>query len=237
MGGGKKAVSYVSNDYYNKMEIADKLGHTIHLVYLGVMTLILVFLSVKWYKAKKSTRERRFVIQIIIANYTLLLAALPDIFAKSTSLKYPNVFYCIAFAIIFFAWISTLRKRLSLDMSIKNVSEGIFYSIDVPIIIFSETGQISFYNPSAEKFLGLKDKDSKNITIKDIFTLSDVEEMRLLNKAKHGENYLLKISNDEIKKNCLLKCSVKLDDTGELYCIIGTILQDSQELNNEEGNL
>ena len=233
--GEKHVLNYIHHDYYNTMEMAIRSAHVFHYIFLGVLGSVLLVLTVKWYKTKKIKRERKFVAHIIIANYIVLFATIPDIFLVNRSFKYPTVSFCIALAINFFVWMSALQQKLSFNMSVKNVSEGIFDTIDVPIIIFSESGRISLYNPSAQKFLGLK--DSENISIRDIFHISDVEEMRLLAKAKKGEDYLLKSTSNTNGKMCLLKCYVKLDFAGEPYCIIGTILTNTQELNNEEGNL
>ena len=233
--GGKDVLHYVRNDFYNTMEVAEHSVHIFHYIFLSVIGAALMILSVKWYKSKRTKRERRSIVSIIIVNYIVLFATLPDIFAKNASQIYSTASFCIALSINFFMWIRAIQQRLVFNMSAKNVSEGIFASIDVPIIIFSETGEISLYNPSAQKFLKLK--DSQKVSVREVFQISDVEQMRLLNKAKHGEDYLLKLPDDTSERTYILKSSVKLDYAGEPYCIIGTILPNTQELNNEERNI
>ena len=233
--GGKDVLHYVRNDFYNTMEVAEHSVHIFHYIFLSVIGAALMILSVKWYKSKRTKRERRSIVSIIIVNYIVLFATLPDIFAKNASQIYSTASFCIALSINFFMWIRAIQQRLVFNMSAKNVSEGIFASIDVPIIIFSETGEISLYNPSAQKFLKLK--DAQKVSVREVFQISDVEQMRLLNKAKHGEDYLLKLPDDTSERTYILKSSVKLDYAGEPYCIIGTILPNTQELNNEERNI
>ena len=233
--GGKDVLHYVRNDFYNTMEVSEHSAHIFHYIFLSVIGAALIILSVKWYKSKRTKRERRSIVRIIIANYIVLFATLPDIFSKNNTSIYSTASFCIALSINFFMWIRAIQQKLAFNMSAKNVSEGVFDSIDVPIIIFSETGEISLYNPSAKEFLGLK--DAQKLSIRDVFKISDVEQMRLLNKAKHGEDYLLKIPDNTSERTYTLKCCVKLDYAGELYCIIGTILPNTQELNNEERNI
>ena len=233
--GQRRVNNYIHYDFYNTMETAYRPAHIFHYVFLGVLGAILLVLSVKWYKSKKIKREKRFVVHIIIANYIVLFATLPDIFSVNGTLKYPNIPYCLALGVNFFVWMKALKQNLSFRMSLKNVSEGIFYTIDVPVILFSTEGIISLYNPSAKEILALE--DSKTTNIHDVLRISDVEEMRLFAKARHGENYELKALCYATNKMCLLKCSVKLDYVGEPYCIIGTILHDIQDVNNEERNI
>ena len=233
--GKKSAVNYIRGEFSNTIEIADSSSFIFHYIFLGVLGLSLLILSVKWYKSKKIKRERRFVVQIIIANYIVLFATLPNFFSLNGSVKYSTISYSIALSVNFFVWMSALQQKMAFNMTLTNVSEGIFYTIDVPIIIFSENGNVSLFNPCAQEFLGLK--DSQKVSIRDLFKISDVEEMRLMAKAKRGEDYQLKVTDKASEKACLLKCSVKLDYAGEPYCIIGIILTNSQDLNNEEGNL
>ena len=232
--GQKDVNNYIHYDYYNTMETAYRPAHIFHYIFLGVLGAILLVLSVKWYKSKKAKREKRFVAQIIIANYIVLFATLPDIFSVNGALKYPNVPYCLALAVNFFVWMKALKQNLSFKMSLKNVSEGIFYTIDVPVIIFSTEGIISLYNPSAKEMLSLSDSEKANIH--DVFRISDVEEMRLFAKAKQGESYELKALCYATNKMCLLKCSVKFDYIGEPFCIIGTILPDTQTIRTTQTN-
>ena len=138
--GGKDVLHYVRNDFYNTMEVAEHSVHIFHYIFLSVIGAALMILSVKWYKSKRTKRERRSIVSIIIVNYIVLFATLPDIFAKNASQIYSTASFCIALSINFFMWIRAIQQRLVFNMSAKNVSEGIFASIDVPIIIFSETG-------------------------------------------------------------------------------------------------
>ncbi len=220
--GQKSVNSYIRHDFYNTFELADKKFALFNYAYLIILGILLLIMTVRWYKRKTIKREKRFVAQIILSNFIVLLAVFPVFFPDRVAVKYPTIPYCFAFSVNFFIWIRALKKKLSFNMTLKNVSEGIFYTIDLPIIIFSADGRISLYNPNAQNFLELKELD--NVFIRDIFNITDVEEMRIKTKANRGEEYQLKTSVKSTEKQCLLRCSVKMDYAGEPYCIIGTIL-------------
>ena len=235
--GKRSACNYIRNDFYNMIEIADRSAHVFHYVFLGVTGAILLMLSIKWYKTKTMKRDRRFIVQIIFANIIVFFATLPDVFYTGSSYKYSTLSFCIALAVFFFVWINALQKRISFSASAKDINEGIFSCIEIPVIIFSMEGIISLYNPAAKEKLALEKKEK--LYIHDVLRISDVEEMRLFAKAKNGGKYELKALCYATQKMCLLKCRVKLDDTGEPYCIVGTIMAGTQDSNNEneEGNL
>ena len=90
------------------------------------------------------------------------------------------------------------------------------------ITVNSLTQQISLYNPYAQNFLEIKELNKASV--RDVFNISDVEEMRIKTKANRGEEYQLRTTVKSTGKQCLLRCSVKMDYAGEQYCIIGTIL-------------
>ena len=220
---GQKGVNnYIRHDFYNTFELADKRFAIFNYGYLMFLGILLLVMSVRWYKTKTIKREKRFVAQIILSNFIMLFCVIPVYFPERFFLKYPTIPYCFAFAVNFFIWIRALKKKLSFTMTIKNVSEGIFYTIDIPIIIFSVAGKISLYNQNAQNFLELKELD--NVSIRDVFNISDVEELRIKTKANRGEDYQIKTSVKSTGTHCLLRCSVKMDYAGEPYCIIGTIL-------------
>jgi hypothetical protein len=220
--GQKSVNTYIRHDFYNTFELADRKFSLFNYIYLVILVLLLVVMTLYWYRKKTIKREKRFVAQIIMSNFIMLFSVIPLLFPDSFSLKYPTIPCCFAFAANFFIWIYALKKMLSFNMTLKNVSEGIFYTIDIPIIIFSVEGKISLFNQCAQNFFALKENES--LSIRDIFNISDVEELRIKTKANCGEDYQLKVSVKSTEKPCHLRCSVKMDYAGEPYCIIGTVL-------------
>ena len=220
--GNKKVCNYTRLEYYTIFETMDKKAYMFHYAFLIFTSILLFILFYSWYKSKSITREKRFVNRIIIANCIVNSAIFLDISGSSFTEKYPAFFCCISSALYYLIWMVAIHRKLSFSMTLKNVSEGIFDSIQVPILIFSNDGKISLYNPCAQKSLFISKTDS--LFLRDLFSLTDVEELRLLAKTKSGENYQLKTAVKASGKPCLLKCSVETDHSGEFFCVIGTVL-------------
>ena len=215
------------DDCYTVFKIADKEAYLFHYAFLIVTSILLFVLFYFWYKSKTIKREKRFVNRIIMANCIVNLAILIDVAGSSFSEKYPAFFSCISSAFYYLIWMVAIHRKLSFSMTLENVSKGIFDTIQVPILIFSDDGKVSLYNPYAQKTLFITKTDS--LYLRDLFSLSDVEELRLLAKTKRGENYQMKTTVKANGKSCLVKCSVEKDHSGEFFCVIGTVLDLEQE--------
>lgn len=218
--GDKHSFNYIRYDNYTYYEIAKLSHHYFHYSYITVMAITLFITAIFWYRHQKLTRDKHFVLQMFCANFFMLFAAIPDIIGGSFALRYQSLGFCTAFALVYFLYYFAVKRKLSYTLTIQNVSKEIFYTIDIPVLIFDLEGIISLYNTSAKRQLGITDK--KNVAIRDLFSLSDVETLRLLAKAKNGESSQwlthVKLSGEK----CILKCSVKIDNIGEPFCLIVT---------------
>jgi PAS domain-containing protein len=128
-----------------------------------------------------------------------------------------------------------IKKQIFIFVNVKNISQETFYSIEVPIIIFSTEGQLSLCNPYAKEVF--KIEDEQTTVISDLFNISDVDELRLFSKAKKGEDSQILVRGKESDVEYLLKCSVKFDYVGDPFCIICTALSQNKVVENEEGNI
>lgn len=225
--GNKDVCIFNRLEHYTIFETADKKAYLFHYAFLIVTSILLFVLFYFWYKSKTIKREKRFVNRIIMANCIVNLAILIDVAGSSFSEKYPAFFSCISSAFYYLIWMVAIHRKLSFSMTLENVSKGIFDTIQVPILIFSDDGKVSLYNPYAQKTLFITKTDS--LYLRDLFSLSDVEELRLLAKTKRGENYQMKTAVKANGKSCLVKCSVEKDHSGEFFCVIGTVLDLEQE--------
>ena len=231
----KDTVVYIKNDYYTVFAPNEPNHLLFHYIFLLVIGAVLIILSTLWYKSKKTKVEKDFVSKVIFSNYVLMLTAFPYILQTKQTQKYPAVLFSLGFAFVYFMWLRATKKRISINVDVKNISQEIFYTIDVPVIIISTEGKLSLCNPCAKE--QLKITDEKNTAIRDLFIMSDVDELRLLTKSKRGEDYQLKVRTKASNAGCLLKCSVKSDYTGEPFCIICTVVFLNPVIEDEKGNL
>ena len=231
----KSAVIYTQQEFYTTFEPNTSNHLLFHYTFLIVIAICLIILSILWYKSKKTKFEKNFVMKIIFSNYVLLFSGIPYVFQTKTSQLCPAFSFAMGFVFVYFMWYSAIKKIISIDVNVKNISQQIFNSIDVPVIILSLEGKISLSNPYAKE--QFKIENEQNTFITDLFSLSDVEQLRLLKKAKNGEDYQLIVREKKSDINYLLKCSVKFDYVGDPFCIICTALSQNKVQENEKGNL
>lgn len=225
--GRPKAINYIRYEYHTAYENADKNAHIFHYAYIFTIAVTLMIHGVLWFKSKKTKRDRQLVVELILSNYVVLFAAIPDVFKGTFASKYPTFSYCIAFAFVYFSYWFAIKHHMMYTPTVKNVSREIFYSIDVPVLIFDLEGYSSLYNPSAAQILQIKEGAAAHL--RSLFTLSDVESLRLLAHAKKGFSGELRSKTKAAQKNCSIHYSIRLDNTGEPFCIIVTVLLDKDE--------
>lgn len=231
--GRPSALNYVRYDFHTAYENKITGAFFFHYSFIIVICLVLLYHGIKWYKSQKNKRDRIFVVEIILANFVLLFAALPDMFNLPFAKKYPAFFYSLAFSIVYFSYWMAIRYHMTFTPTVKNVSQEIFYSIDVPVLIFDLEGAVSLFNPAAEEKCAIK--DGRKATIRSLFTLSDVETLRLLSKARRGISEKLETKIKSNQKPCSIHCTIRMDYTGEPFCIIGTVVvKDIQNIEETE---
>jgi len=232
---GKDTVVFIRHDYYTSFEKSPSNHLLFHLIFLLVIGAALIVLSTIWYKSKKTAVEKDFASKIILSNYVLLITGLHYAFRTNFVQKYPAFLFSLGFAFVYFMWLRAIKKRVSLLVDAQNISQEIFSTIEVPVIIISVDGKLALSNPCAKEVLNIQDE--KSSTLRDLFLMSDVDELRLLSKARKGENYQFKVRIKASDTGCMLKCAVKLDYTGAPFCIICTVLSLTKEFEDEKGNL
>ncbi|MBQ9206260.1 MAG: hypothetical protein IJ158_06050 [Treponema sp.] len=232
--GKPSALTYIRYEFHTAYENANKNAHLFHYAFITVMLFVLLYHGIKWYKSKNVRRDRAFSLELILSNFALLFAALPDMFNLDFAHTYPTFGYSAATAFVFFSYLFAIRQHISYTPTVKNVSREVFSSIEVPVIIFDTEGMVNLSNPCAKSRLQIADGTTPSL--RNLFALSDVETMRLLTRTKNGWSGAVKTrikANDEA---CTLTCSIKCDNVGETFCVIGTVLPEISEKDKDEKN-
>lgn len=219
--GNKKVLKFVRNDYYNSFQIIDKNCQIFHFIYLFVIAATLFSFAIIWYKKKTLEREKHISRSLILWNLFILIAAIPNFIKTDFFEKYPTFLYCTAFFFLFNVWIVTVKKRSYYMLSSKTISREVFDAIDIPVFIFDVNGKVNEKNTCAQREFNLSEQCDYGI--RDLFSISDVELLRIIAKAKHGENSRINTTVKSNGKTCLLKFSAKLDFVGEPFCIITSV--------------
>ncbi len=230
--GRPSTLNYIRYDFHTAYENNISNAFFFHYSYIIIICITLLFHGVKWYKTKKAKRDKRFVMKVIMANLVLLFASFPDMFNLSFVHKYPTVSYSVALFIVYFCFWLANKRHILFTPTIRNVSQEIFYSVDVPVLIIDMEGKVNLFNPCAEKSLSITDKS--DLTLRSLFTLTDVEFLRMLFLAKSGKNIRKETKIRSRCKPCILSLSTKLDYAGEPFCIICTVLANDYSCLNSE---
>ena len=218
--GRPSTLTYVRYDFHTAYENRITGAFFFHYGYIGVIFIALLIHGVQWYKSKRAKRDKQFAAEVILVNFVLVLAAVPDLLNLNFAKKYPTFSYCTAEFVIYISFWFALKSHIKFTPTVRNVSQDIFHSVDVPILIFDLDGNASLFNPCAENALRIEGKP----TLRSIFTLSDVETLRLLARAKRGEGGKIAAKVKATGADCTLSCAIRLDNAGEPFCIIGTVL-------------
>ena len=230
--GRPSAIIYVRYDFHTAYENVPNGGaFAFHYSYVSAIAIALMIHGVHWYKGKKLKRDKQFVVELILANFVILFAAFPDMFKGAFSTEHPTFSYSVAFAAVCFSFWFAIKQHNLFSPTVKNVSREIFHSLNVPILIFDMDGIAHSFNSCAQKSLHITEGESP--TLRTIFTLSDVETLHLLARAKNGgtlqkETKIKEKGKEKDKetteKSCTIHLTTKLDNVGEPFCIICTVL-------------
>ncbi|MBQ5472109.1 MAG: hypothetical protein IIT58_08950 [Treponema sp.] len=220
--GRPSSVHFIRYDYHTSFEILSHTDHLFQNSYLACVDVTLLVFAIKWLQSIKIQREKIFALQIMSVNFIFLFSAIPDILNLTFSKRYPTMPYCTGILLVyFFYWIS-VKHHILFTPTVKHVSEEIFYSVDVPVLIFNMEGSLILFNPRAQEVFKIDDETDQNL--RSLFTFSDVDTLRFLAKAKTGKkgrkDTKIKIS----EKPCVLSYSINFNDAEEPFCIICTVL-------------
>ena len=222
--GRPSSLRYVRYPLYTAYENLGDMGYRLHYLFILIIAITLIFMAVKWYKSKIVKRDKAFILEVVWANFVILFASIPDIFHTHFSSKYPAFGYSAAFTFVYFSWWFACRWHISFTPSVKNVCQEIFYTIDIPILIFDMEGHINTFNPKAASAFDLQ--EGKLTGLRDLFTFTDVETLRLLKQAKEGNGGQYSTTVKKNGESCVISTSVKFDYAGEVLCIIGTVTKE-----------
>ncbi len=225
--GSPATDKFVRYDFYTASQRVNLKNHLFHYTFIAVVAVTLLINGIRWYRSKTTKRDKKFVLQIIAVESCLAFSAVPDVVKSFFAMKYPAFPYSLAFSVVYFAiWFGCKRHILYIP-TVKNVSQEIFYSVDVPILIFDMTGTMNLCNPCASRTLEITPVTS--YTFRTLFTLSDVAFLRLLTRAKQGAGFEVSTQIKAAGQDCTLSLSIQHDNTDEPFCIICTVLMNNDK--------
>ncbi|MBQ4379300.1 MAG: hypothetical protein II821_08915 [Treponema sp.] len=228
--GKRNTLHYVRYDFHTSYENVGGGPFFFHYAYMILICITLTIHGVQWFRSKKIKRDKQFVLEIFVVNFTLLFAAFPDMARASFAVKYPTFSYCTALSLVYFSFYLAVKRHILFMPTVKNVSQEIFNSVDVPVLIFDMEGKLNLYNPCAGLKIHIDETKPQNL--RSLFTLTDVETLRLLTKLKGGWSGEILSKIKATGTECSISTATKFDTAGDPFCIICTVLpvcRNSQE--------
>ena len=140
-----------------------------------VVLLLLLFLSIIYMLITEQRRSKRILgigllsVGIIIATGTMLDTIMPMFGFASFPGSSLSQFLGTVFMYI------TLKTYTTTGLTVRNMSDYIYYSVSTPVYICDENLQIQIVNQSGYEFLHMDEQQCLNLTIKDIFPLDENE--------------------------------------------------------------
>ena len=198
---------------------------TFHSVFIILITCGLV---TAWYLCQKKVAARRDkkTLQLIFgSNIALLVSTLPDTFLPL--MGYPSwpsspIGVFIAYVVGMYAY----YKYHSFEISDRNLYRFICHSVPIGCVTFNLDFTLAQSNDFAEELLGIR---GEGYSFSDLFALSEKEEKKLC-KALMKEEYLeeklmTKVTHTAVR----LTLHVEQDNKHYPYCIVGTIVDLTEE--------
>lgn len=224
----KNPFNYIRRELFTTFELQDFRMLVLHYSYIILLAATLLVLSIKWRRRKTTKRDKAFALRVILANLLIFAFDLLNILSGTPIFEQsPNFCYCAALSAVFFIWFWQVKKHSAFFPSVENVSKEVFYMIDVPILIFDLEGKLSLCNAAARWELKTEGKTETNM--REILTLTDVKTLRLLAKAKQAISGKIETCVKSTGQKCAATYFVKLDYTGEPFCLIMKVIVQKQE--------
>ena len=197
-------------------------NRTYHSVYLGIMILTLLLNAALWIRIEKVRRRIKFMWMIIIANFALLLACIPDTIFVSMGIRaLPTSGFggALCSAIIWYGAV----KLHAFDITIDNAVDIIYDNVNVGIMVYDTDYKLIHANPYVMHFLNIDESLINSKSMSCIFNISDeICKNHFESALKCGDDTIQLSLRDETV-SCSVNTTVALDSYNEPYCYVSAV--------------
>ncbi len=217
---------FVREDGYTRW-YADPQMHinrTVHSIYEISMFLLLFIVALIWVKRTRLKRSKRFLLILIIANFSILLFTVPDTILPLFG--HPGIATSGIGAAVctIVMWYGAIVLN-SFDVSVGNLTERLFDFIEAGVIVFDTDRHIAILNNYAENRLSYTD----NKELSDLFDISAEEIGEMFEKGAN-EIYSARLRDKNGENTYSVKLNSVKDTYGEPYCILMVFADVTEEI-------
>ena len=166
-------VSYVKTSYGMSYITADYGKRLYYNAYLTIYIIILLVELFLWFYKKKRKREmvaaRIYLLLVLGVGVALTMDTL---ITKTNNVVFP--LSAIAQTWAFLVAYAVARKTNINNISVRNLSNYIYASVNVPMVILNEFQQIEISNAKAVHFFDIPEEKLKGTKIQDLFNMNRI---------------------------------------------------------------
>ena len=150
----KEVDIFVREDGYTRWyaNIDRSFSRGVHGAYEVLMFLLLFILAIIWFRRTKLKRSRKFLSILIVANFSLIFATIPDTVLPVFGLPGVATSGLGGAICTIVMWYGAIVLN-SFDVSVGNITARLFDFIEAGVIVFNTDRHIAIINAYAEKHL------------------------------------------------------------------------------------
>jgi len=231
-----KACKFVLTDYGMTYITTDYFGRTLYNIYILGFIFLIGFKMVYCFRQKAKKREVVMAKSCILVLLIIGVSSLMDTFIMGPERPaFPSSALLQPFAVIF-AYVMSRKTRIN-NISIQSLSDYIYASVNVPVLIVDENRYLNICNATAVDFFDMPDELLKQKKLEDLFALSeadlsdDEEESETIECVCTLNNKVCKLQVTHIRDSYsdFLSDIIVVNDMSETYEIIDELNEAKEE--------
>ena len=196
----------------------------VHGAYEVLMFALLLILAMIWFRRTKLKRSRKFLSILIVANFSLIFATIPDTVLPALGL--PGVATSgLGGAICTMVMWYGATVLNSFDVSVGNITARLFDFIEAGVIVFNTDRHIEIINAYAENHL----EGSGKKELGDLFDIGETDIDAMFEKGT-DHIYSTRLWDKNKEKAYAVKLNSVKDTYGDPYCILMVFTDITEEI-------
>ena len=166
----KEMVSYELSEFGMTYSFHSGLWNTLYIAYTVILAICLLIIVIDMIRNSPNRRIRELGKKCLLAEITIVFGMVFDtIFPMISNMVIPgsSIAQFLGLIIMYHAIIFMSHSRITIG----NMSEFIYYSLTVPVLVYDSKHRLQILNDTAYSFLGVKKDKLKHTSMNQLFSL------------------------------------------------------------------
>ena len=166
----KEMVSYELSEFGMTYSFHSGLWNTLYIAYTVILAICLLIIVIDMIRNSPNRRIRELGKKCLLAEITIVFGMVFDtIFPMISNMVIPgsSIAQFLGLIIMYHAIIFMSHSRITIG----NMSEFIYYSLTVPVLVYDSKHRLQILNDTAYSFLGVKKDNLKHTSMNQLFSL------------------------------------------------------------------